>query len=503
MDQAGKTVAIVGAGIAGLCAGVYAQMNGYQSRIYEQHAAPGGLCTAWKRRGYTIDPCVHWLVGSRPGIAMHELWREVGLVQDAEIIDPDEFARVETSGGETIVFYRDLDRTERHLLQLAPADTTRIRRFFGVARRLSGKDLRSDLPPPNIMGRLERLRAMPALLPYLRPFRAWGKVSLAEFADGFSTPALREAFRVWWHPEMSVFSLLMTLVWLHDRQAGYPIGGSLPLARAVERRYLDMGGTIEYGAPVASIIVEDDRAVGLRISDAGERQADWVVSAADGHSTIFNLLQGRYLDDTRRGYFRDLARFPSIVLVALGVDRSFADEPRLVSGWSLPVRPPLVLDGVGADRVAMRIHNFDPTLAPEGKTLITVTLEADYDHWIALAADYARYEEEKVKIVGAVVGLLEQRFPDLRAQLEMVDMATPATIERYTGNWMGSYEGWLPTPKTFMMDMPRDLPGLDAFLMAGQWVMPGGGLPSGVMTGRQAVQIMCHKDGQKFHTTTA
>jgi phytoene dehydrogenase-like protein len=503
MDQAGKTVAIVGAGMAGLCAGVYAQMNGYRSRIYEQHTVPGGLCTAWKRHGYTIDLCIHWLVGSRPGMSMHELWREVGIVQGTEIIDLDEFARVETSGGETVVLYRDLDRTEQHLLELAPADATLIRGFFNDARHLSGKNLRSDLPPQNLMSRLDRLRAMPMLLPYMKPFRTWGKLSIADFADRFSSPALREAFRVWWHPEMSVFTLLMTLVWLHDRQAGYPIGGSAPLARAVERRYLDMGGEIEYGDQVSSVIVERDRAVGLRMSDAGERRADWVISAADGHSTIFDLLEGRYLDETRRHYYRDLARFPSVVFVGLGVNRSFADEPRVVSGWSLPAHPLRALEGVETDRIAVRIHNFDPTLAPTGKTVITVTLEADYDHWVALAAEDSRYEEEKVKIAAAVVELLEKRFPGLSAQLEMVDVATPATIERYTGNWQGSYEGWLPTPETFMTDMPRDLPGLDAFLMAGQWVMPGGGLPSGVMSGRQAVQIMCRKDGLRFHTTTA
>ena len=503
MDQANKTVAIVGAGIAGLCAGVYAQMNGYQSRIYEQHTTPGGLCTAWRRHGYTIDLCVHWLVGSRPGIAMHELWREVGLVQDAEIVDLDEFARLETCGGETVVFYRDLNRTERHLLELAPADATLIRRFFADARRLSGKDLRSDLPPRYLMGRLDQLKAMPMLLPYMKPIRTWGRLSLADFANQFSSPALREAFRLWWHPEMTVFTLLMTLVWLHDRQAGYPIGGSLPLARSVERRYRDLGGEIEYGARVTSVMVENDRAVGLRMHDATERRAEWVISAADGHSTIFDLLEERYLDDTRRHFYRDLPRFPSLVLVALGVNRSFADEPHVVSGWSLPVHPPLALDGVVTDRVAVRIHNFDPNLAPAGKTVITVTLEADYAHWVALAAEESRYEEEKAKVAAAVVGLLEQRFPGLRAQLEMVDVATPATIERYTGNWMGSYEGWLPTPETFMKDMPRALPGLDAFLMTGQWVMPGGGLPSGVMTGRQTVQIMCHEDGLKFHTTMA
>ena len=63
-----KTIAIVGAGMAGLAAGCYAQMNGYKTTIFEWHYKPGGLCTAWKRNGYTIDGCIHWLVGSKPGV---------------------------------------------------------------------------------------------------------------------------------------------------------------------------------------------------------------------------------------------------------------------------------------------------------------------------------------------------------------------------------------------------------------------------------------------------
>ena len=71
---------VIGGGIAGLCAGCYAQMNGYRSRIYEMHERPGGLMTAWERKGYTIDYCIHWLVGSSPRSSMHRLWREVGLL---------------------------------------------------------------------------------------------------------------------------------------------------------------------------------------------------------------------------------------------------------------------------------------------------------------------------------------------------------------------------------------------------------------------------------------
>ncbi len=49
-----RSVIIIGADIAGLTTGIYAQRAGYRSRIYEMHTVPGVLMTAWKRKGYTI-----------------------------------------------------------------------------------------------------------------------------------------------------------------------------------------------------------------------------------------------------------------------------------------------------------------------------------------------------------------------------------------------------------------------------------------------------------------
>ena len=66
-------------------------------------------------------------------------------------------------------------------------------------------------------------------------------------------------------------------------------------------------------------------------------------------------------------------------------------------------------------------------------------------------------------------------------------MSTPATIIRYTSNWRGSYEGWLLTPGTGYRPLRNTLPGLPRFLMTGQWIMPGGGLPSGLFTARSAI----------------
>lgn len=80
----------------------------------------------------------------------------------------------------------------------------------------------------------------------------------------------------------------------------------------------------------------------------------------------------------------------------------------------------------------------------------------------------------KERIAGQVITLLDQRFPGLAGQVEMCNVATPMTWERYTANWQASYEKWLITTKTFGMRMPKILPGLANFYMAGQWVELGG-----------------------------
>ena len=62
-----RSIAIIGAGVAGLATGCYAQMNGYHTQIFDMHGLPGGVCTSWRRDGYVFDGCLQWLMGSRPG----------------------------------------------------------------------------------------------------------------------------------------------------------------------------------------------------------------------------------------------------------------------------------------------------------------------------------------------------------------------------------------------------------------------------------------------------
>ena len=80
----------------------------------------------------------------------------------------------------------------------------------------------------------------------------------------------------------------------------------------------------------------------------------------------------------------------------------------------------------------------------------------------------------------------------------MTDVATPLTYWTMARSWRGAYEGWMPTGGEAFAHVDKKLRGLDGFVMAGQWVEPGGGVPMAVMSGRQAAQIVCADEGRPF-----
>jgi len=495
MEQ--KSIIIIGAGIAGLSAGCYGQMNDYRTQIFELHYNPGGLCTSWEQKGYTINGCLHWLVGSNPANNFYRIWEELGAVQGRRMIDHEEFMRIEGANGKVFIVYTDIDRLEQHMKELAPQDKEVIEEFTKALRACT----RFNLPierAPELYGPIDGLKPLFKLLPFLKVMRKWKKISVQDFAKRFSDSFLREAFPLSFDlPDFSMIGMLMTLAWMHNKAAGYPIGGSLEFSRAIEGRYLGLGGEIHYRSPVSKILIENGQAMGVRLADGTEHQGDIVISAADGHATIFDMLEEKYINDKIRGYYDKLPIFPPLVQVALGVARTFEGLPPSII---YHLKEPVTIAGQERRTIGVEIHNFDPTLAPQGKTVMKVMFPSDYDYWKKLKQDLVRYKAEKKQIADKVIALLDQHFPGLASQVEMCDVATPITWERYTGNWRASFEGWLTTTKTFGMRMGKTLPGLKNFYMAGQWVEPGGGVPSAAMSGRNVIQIICKQDKKPFAT---
>ncbi len=132
-----KEIVVIGGGIAGLCAAVYAQKSGYQATVFEMHESPGGLATSWRRSGYTFETCLHWLLGANPTSIMYSRWREVFDIDKLSWVHPEEYARLETERGERFILPVNPDRMEAELVKQAPEDTTEIRRLASAVREFA------------------------------------------------------------------------------------------------------------------------------------------------------------------------------------------------------------------------------------------------------------------------------------------------------------------------------------------------------------------------------
>ena len=488
-----RKVVIIGGGIAGLCTAVYALRCGYRAEVLEMHSLPGGLATSWRRSGYTFENCLHWLLGSNPKGQMHPQWAEVCDIDKLTFVNHEEFARLETMDGKRLRIFTDIARLEAEMLSLAPQDSAEIRRFTSAVRGLT----RFQLPDP--IGGLANLGIYLDDLPFLPLLRRLSRCTCGEYGERFTHPLLRSFFTDGYIGKMSAIVLVLSLAWMSQGNAGYAIGGSQAIIRLIQHRLAMLGGNLRLGARVAKILVEDDTAFGVELEDGETIFADWVVSAADGHSTLVDLLGERYTDKSTEYAYRDLETFPSYLQVSLGVARELAGYPGFVT--RLLDSPVYADPATPLNQLSFRIFHFDPTFAPPGKTAVTCFLPtANFEYWVNLEqCDPGIYQAEKHRIAQAAIDVLAQIVPGIRQSIELIDVSTPATVIRYTGNWKGSMEGWLLTPATGFRQLRNTLPGLDRFLMAGHWVMPGGGLPSGLLTARSAVHAICRRDRVPFN----
>ncbi|MFJ6214786.1 phytoene desaturase family protein [Streptomyces sp. NPDC092296] len=527
-----ETMIIIGGGLGGLSTGCYAQMNGYRTQIFEMHEIPGGCCTAWERGDFTFDCCISWLLGNGPGNEMHQIWLELGAIQGKEMRHFDVFNIVRGQDGRAVYFYSDPDRLEAHLLDLSPADARLIRDFCNGLRKFR-KAMASYpfLKPVGLMGRVERWRMLASFIPYFNTIRKSITVLMTDYSARFQDPLLRQAFNFILyekHPNFPVLPFYFQLASHANMSAGVPEGGSLGLARSIEQRYRRLGGEITYNAKVAEVLVEDDRAVGVRLSDGREVRADIVVSAADGHTTMMKLLGGRYLGDTyQRLYTKTIEEpgmvFPGYFILFLGLRRPFPEgDPCTTHLLTEEEAAPLIGIAQPSINVQFRSRHY-PELSPEQTSVVYATYFCDIAPWReldegpeqvtrrrggselhTLPVRHGRgYYAGKHQVRDAMLDFLEKRYPGLKDAVAVRDVSTPLTQVRYTGNYDGTVLGWQPfveSGETLEVEIKKNgpaLPGLENFYLSGVWATTGG-LIRAAAAGRHVMQFICRDDDRPF-----
>lgn len=184
--------------------------------------------------------------------------------------------------------------------------------------------------------------------------------------------------------------------------------------------------------------------------------------------------------------------------VSIGVDMDLSAEQSLKSIYNLyELKQPIMITGVEQQFITVKNYAFDPSFAPKGKSTLEVVFFSDSEYWEKIYQDKANYKQEKNNVKNAVISALEEIIPDIVKKIEVIDVATPITIMRYTNNFKGSIMGF---SRGILLNMPRTLPRLKNFFMAGHWTGDTS-VPGAAVSGRKTLEYICKKQKKRFVTS--
>lgn len=493
---------IVGGGISGLAAGIYACMNGFETHIFEKSSKPGGVCQSWNRKDFTVNGSIHWLMGSGPGTEYYWMWRELGVIENTAFYHHSSFFDYETEDGKLLRIFTDIHKLRRELLDWAPEDAEIIEEFYSSLVDL----VQHPMPFPQVgfwNKTISAIKTVFADFPLIRSMVKWQGISLGEFARRFSNPHVQKAFANLWHPEMSMVFILVQMAFAHMGAAGYPLGGSGRFVEKLKSRFDELSGHFHPNSGVKKVEISEGKAKALILENGLRVEGDYFILAGDGKQSIYQLLGEGWADHAHIQAFEKLETFPGLVYFSAGIRHDFHEARPSISGLCIPMKHPIPIGHKSLDRVTFQIYNFDPTLATTGKTLVTALIPTEYQYWKNLHIQgLEAYRTEQKRLTEALVDNLEIRFPGISHKIEFSDVATPVTYENETGNYRGSYEGWLPTPESLLTNIPQDFSKVSNVFLSGHWVSAGGGMPPAAFTARNAVAMVCEKEAREFLSYT-
>lgn len=495
-----RKIVIIGAGISGLSAGIYARLNEYDVTILEMGQHAGGVCTSWRRDGYYVNGSLHWLIGSAPGSEVHDMWKQLGVIEDSKFYYHNSFVEYRDLEGTDVHFYTDIDKLRQHFSDISPQDSDVIEELCSGVRTLAEDDLPFG-KSFELLTAWDWTKFMLNNFPVIMAMGKFTQMTVGDFAEKFRSRVLKAALENFWSRDMSMIFFLLQLAFASKKYAGYMLGGSGEFTEKLVRRFTTLGGRLTFGQKAARILIDGNTVIGVETSDGAKHFADYVIAACDGRTVLFDMLDEKYIDHRTRRAYQSFHTFPSLIYFSGGINRTFDDVRSSIMGLNLPLRKPVKAGNHIHSRASFQLYSFDPQLSPPGKTLITAMLHTDYDYWRSLYDEsLEKYHAEQASLCDQIIKNLEPHFPGITALVDFTDMATPITYQSLTGNYKGSYEGWLPTPEALRTNLPSHFKTLKNFYMAGHWVKPGGGMPPAAFSGRDAIHLICRDEKRHFNT---
>lgn len=436
-----KKIIIIGGGVAGLTAGIYARKKGYEVMILEQGKKSGGMASSWDRKSsrssfnnsYHFEGGLQWLFGSSPLVhrRLNAIWKETnGLRNNNPIIIHDPVITL-VHKGKIIRLFRDFFKTRREFLKYSPDDVKSIETLCRDVR-LFALFQKHDRNVTAILRRI--VEVIPFCVRNIQLYR----MSVSEYVAPYRHKGIKKLLLSVTDPENAALCLISMLAAFSNGDGGYPYGGSMMLVDNLQSRFLKLGGTIVFKQWVSKVVIRNGVAAGV-ISEGDFLPADEVIVACDTKKALDSFfdepLKEEWVEKIRQTGDKQQCMF-----ITIGVAADLSDYS---ANMRLMLDHPLEVGGVQLD--CLEVHNYADIkeYAPRGCTALTVVLKADcYDYWrnARKENDYIHSKDEAVR---KVLRILEDHFPEIKGKVETAEMATPMTFEFFVnschGGWMGRW----------------------------------------------------------------
>ena len=484
---------VIGSGIGGLAAAaLLARHDGAKVLVLERHTTAGGFTHAFSRKDWDWDVGVHYVgqvhhEGSMLRRLFDEIgdgtlqWEPMGEVYDTVVIDGK---RWEYVAG------REAWRDRMHLY--FPDETEAIDRYLELTREAIGGArtffAEKALPRPAalVAGPWMRRRML------RQSDRTLGEV-LDEITQNPTLKAVLAAqFGDHGLPPAQASFVIHAMIFNHYLGGGaYPVGGASRIAESIAPVIEATGGEIVVSAEVASVLVENGRAVGVRMADDREIRAPLVISDVGVPNTVFRLLpEGTPGRHALHATLQQTARSASHICLYVGLDAT--DEALGLGRSNLWVYHSTDQDGdlerYLADAEAplpLAYISFPSAKDPDftnrhpGKATIEVVSIAPYERfqqwentrWMKRGDDYVGVKEELSR---RLIEVLEREVPQVAGKIAYSELSTPLSTRHFGGYDRGEIYGLEHTPARFRERALRPRTGLKGFYLTGQDICTAG-----------------------------
>jgi all-trans-retinol 13,14-reductase len=449
---------VIGSGVGGLAAAaILAKRADKRVLVLERHFRMGGLSQSFTRPGWEWDVGVHYVgeVGETGALRRPFDVLTEGRLAWAPL--PDVYDRVHI-GERTYDIVAGRARFLETMKARFPTEAGALDRYVELVeacRRASGAFF-MDKALSSTMSR--------ALGSTLRePFLEHASRTTAEVIESLTED--RELYAVLTAqfgnyglpPRQSSFAVHAGIVGHFMDGAYFPVGGASAISAALAPTIGAAGGMIFLGAEVDHVVVEDDRARGVCLSDGREVRAPIVISDAGAAITFGKLVRGS-APTTLRPALGHLCLYVGLdasdeALGLTGTNRWIYRDEKHDEGFARfladPDGPlPVVYESFPSAK--------DPSFQSRfpGRATIDVIAPAPYE-WFAPWADGpwrrrgAEYEALKARFTERLTDALLEKFPSVRGHVAFRELSTPITTRHFAAHPHGEMCGLDHTPERF------------------------------------------------------